>query len=285
MLPALLLFVRMKIPKKHRSSNLKSLSLLVVAIGFISLSSCVRSQGEALLDQAKEFENKSDYASAVRTYEKVFKTSSNKEVVLLSAYRAQDLSYLHLKDYKKSAQYLEYFVANTGSFSESQEALKRLVYIQHKLLNHYESAIQSYHRLLNNNKLDKKDEHTYRLEVARCHFAINEFDQALQELETLSKIDADDDFRMSITMLQANVYQAQGNTKMALDTMDKTLNLKISETSKKDVALNKAIILEHQELYKEALAALESIANPGEVIEDKKEQLRRLAKFQRSRKQ
>lgn len=245
----------------------------------------MRSQGEALLDQAKELENKSDYENAVRIYEKIFKTSSNKEVVLLSSYRVQEISYLHLKDYKKSAHYLEYFVANTASFSESQDALKRLVYIQHKLLNHYEKAIQSYHRLLNNNKLEKKDEHVYRLEVARCHFAINEFDQALQELETLSKIDADDEFKMSVMMLKANVFQAQSNTKKAIETMDKTLAMNISDAHKKDVALNKAIILEHQELYKEALAALESIANPGEVIEDKKEQLRRLAKFQRSRKQ
>lgn len=262
---------------------MKSLSLCVVAI--FLFASCVRSQGEALLDQAKEFENKSDFDNAIRTYEKVFKSSSNKEVVLLSAYRAQDLAYLHTKDYKKASFYLEYFVANTASFSESQEALKRLVYIQHKLLSHYEDAIKSYHRLLNNNKLDKKDENTYRLEVARCHFAINEFEQSLQELEALSKVDADDDFRMSIMMLKSNVYQAQGNTKLAVDTMDKTMDLKLSDTHKKDVALNKAIILEHQELYKEALAALEEIKISNDVIEDKKEQLRRLAKFQRSRKQ
>lgn len=262
---------------------MKSLSLVLIAI--LCLTSCVRSQGEALLDQAKDFENKSQYENAIRTYEKVFKSSSNKEVVLLSAFRAQELAYLQTKDYKKASFYLEYFVANTNSFSESQDALKRLVYIQHKLLNHYEDAIKSYHRLLNNNKLDKKDENNYRLEVARCHFAINEFEQALQEIEALSTVATDDDFRMSLMMLKSNVYQAQGNTKLAVDTMDKTLHLKLTETHKKDVALNKAIILEHQELYKEALAALEEIKVPNDVIEDKKEQLRRLAKFQRSRKQ
>lgn len=273
----------MKKVQKKLSNKVKSLSLFVVAIFW--LTSCVRSQGEALLDQAKDFENKLEYEKAISTYEKVFKSSSNKEVVLLSAYRAQDLAYLHTKDYRKASYFLEYFVANTASFSESQEALKRLVYIQHKLLNHYEDAVKSYHRLLNNNKLDKKDENTYRLEVARCHFAINEFEQSLQELEALSKVDADDDFKMSLMMLKSNIYQAQGNTKLAVETMDKTMDLKLSDTHKKDVALNKAIILEHQELYKEALAALEEIKVSNEVIEDKKEQLRRLAKFQRSRKQ
>ncbi|MCC6138797.1 MAG: tetratricopeptide repeat protein [Bdellovibrionaceae bacterium] len=259
---------------------------IVLAIAFGTfLPSCVRTQGEALLDQAKNFENKADYPNAVRIYEKVFKTSSNKEVVLLSAYKAQELSYLHTKDYRKALKYLEYYIANTGSFSEAQESLKRLAYIEHKLLNLYEPAIRSYHRLLNSNKLDKKEEHTYRLEVARCHYAINEFDQAVQELETLSKIDADNDFKMSVMMLKANVFQSQNNTKMAVETMDKALALDISDANKKDVSLNKAIILEHQELYREALAALEAIKAPGDVIEDKKEQLRRLAKFQRSRKQ
>lgn len=247
--------------------------------------SCVRSQGEALLDQAKEFENKNNYAKAIELYEKVFKTSSNKDIVLMSAYKLQDLSYLHTKDYRKAQVYLEYYVANATSYSESQEALKRLAYIQHKILNLYEAAILSYHRLLNNAKLDKKDEYQYRLEVARCHFAINKMDQALQELESLAKIDADDDFRMSIMMLKSNVYQAQGKVDMAIATMDQAMALNLTAEHKREVALNKALILENEEMYKEALAALEVIAAPGELIEDKKEQLRRLMKFQRSRKQ
>lgn len=260
----------------------------VIALAILSagnLTSCVRTQGEALLDQAKSFESKADYSNAVRLYEKVFKTSSNKEAVLLSSYKAQEISYLQIKDYRKARKYLQYYIANTISFSEAQESLKRLAYIEHKLLNLYEPAILTYHRLLNSNKLSKTEEQNYRLEVARCHFSINEFDQAVQELETLSKAEADSDFKMSVMMLKANIFQAQNNTKMALETMDKVLKLEISEASKKDVSLNKAIILEHQELYKEALAALEQIPAPGEMIEEKKEQLRRLAKFQTSRKQ
>jgi tetratricopeptide (TPR) repeat protein len=249
------------------------------------LVSCVRTQGEVRLDQAKDLENNGQYEKAIDAYEKIFKSSSNKDVVLLSAYRAQELLYLQTKNYKKASYYLEYFVANTSSFSESQEALKRLVYIQHKLLNHYEDAIKSYHRLLNNSKLEKSDENSLRLEIARCHFSINEFEQALQEIEALSTAVTDDEFRLSLMMLKSNVYQAQGNTKLAVDTMDKTGGLKLTDTHKKEVALNKAIILEHQELYKEALAALEEIKGPNTLIQDKKEQLRRLAKFQRSRKQ
>lgn len=271
--------------KKHHSSKSNLVPLFVLAIAVFFCGGCVRSQGESLLVQAKEFEEKNEYPQAIELYEKVFKTSSNKNIVLLSAHRAQELSYLHTKDYRKAAQYLEYYVANATSFSESQEALRRLVYIQHKILNLYEPAIQSYHRLLNNNKLEKKEEHLYRLETARCHFAIGQFDQTLQEMSALDKIEADDDFKMSIMMLRANVYQAQGHINKALETMDKTMTLKIGDESKKGVALNKALILEHEELYKEALEALEAIPSPGELIEDKKEQLRRLMKFQRSRKQ
>lgn len=275
--------MKMILKKRHNNKYLlKPLFSLGIAAFFCF--ACVRSQGEALLDQAKEFENKNEYSQAVAIYEKSFKTSSNKDIVLLSAHKVQELSYLHTKDYRKASQYLEYYVANATSFSESQEALKRLVYIQHKILNLYEPAIRSYHRLLDNSKLDKKEEYQYRLEVARCHFSINKLDQSLQELEALAKIDADDDFKMSVMMLKANVYQSQGNIKMALETMDKAMALNLTEEHKKDVALNKAIILEHEELYKEALAALETIASPGELIEDKKEQLRRLMKFQRSRK-
>lgn len=268
---------------RNKSFLLKPLFILGIAVFFCI--SCVRTQGEALLDQAKEFENKNDYPKAIALYEKIFKTSSNKDIVLLSAHKVQELSYLHTKDYRKASQYLEYYVVNATSFSESQEALRRLAYIQHKILNHYEPAIQSYHRLLNNTKIDKKDEYQYRLEVARCHSAISQWDQALQELEALDKIQAEDDFKMSIMMLKANVYQAQGSITRALETMDSAMALKLSKEGKKDVALNKALILEHEELYKEALAALEVIASPGELIEDKKEQLRRLMKFQRSRKQ
>lgn len=249
------------------------------------LSSCVKSQGVTQLDLAREHEDNKEYTAALKIYEKIFQTSSNKELVLLSAFRSQEIAYLHLKDYKKTRKYLVYFIANAKSFSESQEALKRLAFIEHKVLNLYEPAIGSYHRLLGSNKLEKLEEKTLRLEMARCYYAINKFDEALQELQRINMSEESDDYKVTVLMLQSNILQSQGKTALAVEIIDKILLLKISDENRKDVVLNKAIILEHEEKYKEALSALEQLPSSGEVIESKKVQLRRLAKFQKSRRQ
>lgn len=272
--------------KRLRINDIKQAKskTLILAISLLCTIACVRSQGRTHLDQAAKLESRADFDGALTVYEKIFTTSSNKEMVLLSAHKAQEIAYLQTKDYRKARKYLEYIIANAKSYTQTLEAQKKLAYLEHKLLNLYEPAIISYHRLVNSYRLEKEEENQYRLEIARCQFAINEFERAIEELDRLEGATLPEELTMSAKMLRANIFQSQGNTSAALAAMDTIMQLKLSDENRKEVVLNKAIILEHQEKYKEALQALEQIAAPNSLIEDKKIQLQRLVKFQRSRK-
>ncbi|MCB9072648.1 MAG: hypothetical protein H6623_03435 [Bdellovibrionaceae bacterium] len=246
--------------------------------------SCVRRQGETLIDSALHHEENREFSEAIYDYEKAFKTSANKGEVLVAAQKIQELSFLHTKDYKKAVYYLNYYIANIGSFHESMDALKRKAYIEHKILNLYDTAIATYYRLLNSRRLTPVDEQQVRLEVARCLYAINQLDQAQQEIIALLQKPTTEATRLTALLLQATIYQAAGNTKRALEMMDAAAKMPdLNEEQIKDVAMNRSILFEHEERYADALAALETLKNPGAPVEQKKEQLRRLAKFQRSR--
>ena len=276
------------IPTTYNNKVIRPGVILIIStwtLVFFCISSCVKPQGETQFELAQAHEDTKEYLAALKIYEKIFQTSSNKDLVLLSAFRAQEISYLQLKDYKKTRKYLLYFIANAKSFGESQEALKRLANIEHKTLNLYEAAIGTYYRILGSAKLEKSEEKTFRLEMARCYYAINKFEEALQELQRINLIEEPDDEKVTVMMLMANIFQSQGKTTLSLELIDKILELQISENNRKDVVLNKVIVLEHEEKYKEALQALEKLSSSSEVIESKKNQLKRLATFQRSRRQ
>jgi tetratricopeptide (TPR) repeat protein len=276
--------LNLKSNKNPRGKTSLCVGVLCLAISFTVLS-CVRQQGTTLIDSALEHEEKREFEKAIGLYEKAFKTSANKEEVLVAAQKIQELSYLHTKEYRKAIHYLDYYIANVSSFSEVIAGLKRKAYIEHKMLNFYEAATVTYQRLLSSSKLDPKEEETFRLEVARCQFSINKFDQALLELDTLLKQTEDNEIKLSAIMLQFSVYQAQGNDKKALESTEIAAKMPfLTDEHKKDIAFNRAILLEHQEKYADALKALETLQEPGDAVEEKKEQLRRLEKFQRSRK-
>jgi tetratricopeptide (TPR) repeat protein len=217
---------------------------------------------------------------AITNFTAVFDKSSDKELVFESAKNLADIYYRKKKDYKTALRFLEVIIANSDNFPASLEALKQKALIQHKDLSLFEEAIITYSRILSHPDLKEGEQNELRLNLAKCYYAINKFDQARNELTPLLDPKQTKEMRMEAQKLEASISQAEGNFEKAINAYNQILALAETDQQKRDALMNLSLCYEQKEDYKGALEALKRISKKDELLDSKIKQLERLSIFQ-----
>lgn len=240
---------------------------------------CYETSSEKMFNRAEVFLEQNRIQEAEAEFTKIYTKSPDKGLVLKSTKKLFEISYFKTKNYKKAAIYLDAIIANSDSFAESIDALKKKASIEQKNLLQYESAIKSYSRLLSHSGLAMDEENEFRLNLAKCLFAINKYEQARSELKVLQESHRPPAVQVDAKNLLGSIYQAEGLTEKAVEAYSAALLLATSESDKQDILINIAMCYEQKEQYSKALEALDKAPLVSPLLEDKKKQLERLAKF------
>lgn len=267
---------------KKMKTTLRWTTNLLVATVFL-LVGCLETSSEKTFNHAQELLEKNKVVEAEKEFKKIFSESADKNMVLQSAKKLYEISYFKTKNYRKAVDYLQTIIANSESFNESLEALKKKALIEQKNLLQYEAAIASYSRLLSHSGLAMAEENEFRLNLVKCLFAINKFEQAKAELKPLLEANRAIEIRMAAKSLEASILQAEGLTDNAVESYLIALDLAVSDKDKQDILINIAMCYEQKEQYQKAVDALNKIQLAAPFLEEKKKQLERLAKFKERR--
>lgn len=251
----------------------------ISALMILSLAGCYQTASEKAFAHAEELLKENKIQEAEKEFHKLFDESADKKIVLASTQKLYEIAYFKTKNYKMAVRYLETLVANSESFADSIEALKKKAVIEHKNLLQYEAAIASYSRLLGHSGLTIAEEHEYRLNLVKCLFAINKFEQAKMELRPLSEKSFPPEVRMAAKNLEASIFQAEGDIEKAVEAYIVAFEMALNDKDKQDILINIAMCYEQREQYDRALAALNKIEMTAPFLEEKRKQLERLAKF------
>jgi tetratricopeptide (TPR) repeat protein len=251
-------------------------SLLILFL----FSSCVGDAHRARLERGYQDLDAERIDSAITNFTAVFEKSSDKELVFESAKSLADIYYRKKKDYKSALRFLEFIIANSDNYPASLEALKQKAHIQHKDLSLFEDAIATYSRILAHPDIKEGDQNQVRLNLVKCYYAINKFEQARNEIGPLLDSKQSKETRMDAQKLEASIYQAEGSFDKAIQSYNQILALAESEDQKRDALMNLSLCYEQKEDYKGALEALKRIPRRDEMLVSKIKQLERLSIFQ-----
>jgi tetratricopeptide (TPR) repeat protein len=249
-------------------------------IGIFFLTACLGPSYQEEFERAQELVKNEQHREAFLIYEKVFIHSSDEQLVFESAKAAADLLENKIKDYTKAVYYLQFVIANSKKFDDSYEALYKKAFIEHKLLYHYEEAIRSYQRLLSYSDLPIDKSSEIRLNVAKCYYAIHNYSSAREELQALISPTQKNDLRFKAKILEASIFQTEGQLEKAIKAYNEALVIDIDEKNKKEGLISLALCYEQKEAYKNALETVKKIQQQDEFLKIKVSQLERLVQFQ-----
>jgi len=267
----------MKMTARQWITKASAVLVLVVLCG------CYDSPSEQQFNHATALLKDGQVEDAEKEFEKIFEESADKTLVLESAVQLYEISFFRTKNYPKALRYLEILIANSASFADSLDALKKKALIEHKNISNYEAAIVSYGRLLSNTSLSMAEENEFRLNLVKCLFAINKFEQAKSELKPLLEASRPNSVRFTAKNLEASIHQAEGQVDKAIEAFEAALLFASSDDEKQDVLMDIALCYEQKEQYSKALDALNRVQVAGPFLTEKKKQLERLAKFKNRR--
>jgi len=259
-------------------------TISLAALAVFSLSGCYETAGEKAYTHANDLLEQGQTGLAEKEFKKIFDESAEKTLVLKSAKKLYEISYFKAKNYKQAVFYLDRIIANSESFGDSLDALKKKASIEQKNLLQYEAAIESYARLLGHSGLSIDEENEFRLNMVKCLFAINKFEQAKMELQPLLDPVRPADVRMTARTLEGSILQAEGNTDKAVESYNAALDIATNDKDKQDILINIAMCYEQKEQYQKALEALNKIQMSAPFLDEKRKQLQRLARFKDTRK-
>lgn len=244
------------------------------------MAGCFEAASEEQFRRAEALLSENKTAAAEKEFEEIFEEGADKKLVLASARHLYEISFFQTKNYKKALRYLDTIISNADSYSESMEALKKKAFIEHKNLSLYEPAIASYSRLLSNSSLSLAEEQEFRLNLVKCLFAINKFEQAKLELKPLFDPTRPLEIRLAAKNLEASIFQSEGNLIKAVESYKAAFELATTDNEKQEIAINIALCYEQNEQYEKAYDVLDKLGDSAPFLDEKKKQLARLARFQ-----
>lgn len=154
---------------------------------------------------------------ALKFYDKAL-NGSNDSLSLEAARRGARVAHIELKQYEKAIEFYRRIIVSSDSELERKEAQRSIAQIYFENLLYYDKAIIEYEKLL---RLDftPDEKYFFRLNVAKSHLQLGNLDQALAELEELSKVERPPNDYYDLQLFKANVKTAQKNQRDAADIL------------------------------------------------------------------
>lgn len=182
------------------------------------------------------------------------------ELGLEATRRAARLAHFELKKYQKAIDLYRMIIVNSDNEAERKLAQRYIAQIYFENLFYYDKAIIEYEKLL---RLDfpPAEKYQFRMNVAKSHHQLGNLDQALAELDTLSKEKASDADTYDLQVFKSNVLMSQKNQREAAQVLEDLIAKFPDRAKKESLAITLAVCYEEVDDFKKAIQALETLKN------------------------
>lgn len=184
---------------------------------FITLGGCTRSIDENYYRDAQSASQGGEFQKAVELYERIGKGFPDGKRAVPSAQEAAKLCIAELKDYVRGAEFLKMVILLGKKEQDLFLAQQQLAALQFEKLANYGDAISSYNKLLEFPD-SYSQRFSVRMNIAKSHFYLNNFDQGLAEVERaiVDAVNPEQSFQASLV---------KGNMLMASKKVDDALKV------------------------------------------------------------
>lgn len=228
-----------------------------------------------------EVESK-NFRIAINHYENVLKFSPTSKEAVLAAREAARVSHFELKNFEKAVVFYRHLVLYSENSDERIRSQKEISYIYFDNLQNYKQATTEFYKLLQMTE-NESEIAKYKLSIARANYYMNNFEQALSEINEISRMKAPDDVKFDMLILSGNILVAQKKFQKAAAIFIELMKIFPDKSLKENVGLTLAVCYEENQQYKEAIEILETLRatyKPQEYIELRVKKLKERMKNQ-----
>lgn len=243
--------MKKKLVKKYIRVKKLFFTLIISTFLFSCTSKVEREFNEALVAKDKGL-----YRIAASKFEGVAKKFPDDPKALEAAREAAKITHYEIKDYKRSLELYKLIVLKSNDQKERSDAQEQIAMIYFDNEQDYPKAIDEFNRLLGNSGL-LQEKVKYKLMIARSFYYTGSFNQALQEIEEMLKLNPQGDERFDMLLLKANSMVAKKEHLKAISIYE-TLGVINSERAKAE-NIPSAIAVCYEELldFKKAAEIVE----------------------------
>ena len=218
----------------------------------LNLGGCTLSLDWMRQYRAQRAITKQDYIGAVTILEQIVDQDPGSERGL----NAARTGHLDAKNYRQAIEFYRLIVLRSPDARERKSAQQYIAQIHFENLQEFDAAVIEFERLL---KLadNKEEAFRYRMNLAKCHFQMNNLEQSVAELNQLLETKPEGDNLYEIRMLKANVMVANKQPGEAAALWDAILKEFPARAVKENVGLNLVVVYEELQDFEKAIGVLE----------------------------
>jgi tetratricopeptide (TPR) repeat protein len=199
-----------------------------------------------------------DYGKLFAIYDKVIEDDPDSPRALEDARKGARIAHLEAKNYEEAVEYYKHIILRSPDPEERKTAQRYVAQIYFENLQDYDRAVIEYEKLL---KFEGGPEEgfRYRLNLAKCHFALNNLEQTLAELDVILAQKLSPEHIFEAKVLKANVFMAHKQLSEAAVLWQSIMDEFPDRAKKENVALNLVVCYEESKDFGKAIDVLEKM--------------------------
>jgi tetratricopeptide (TPR) repeat protein len=201
---------------------------------------------------------KQEYAQAINHFQKVIQRNPESDLAITSAREAARVSLFELKDFSKAEEFYSYLVKYSRDEKERRDSQKAIANIYFEKINDYSKAIGEFNKLLilRGSREEQVDLH---FKIARSHFYLNQFADALHEADAALKLNENPDIEFELRAFQANIDFNTRHLDSAIRNYESLMKEFPAKAKEEGIAMNLVVCFEEQDAFDKAIGLLEQI--------------------------
>lgn len=197
------------------------------------------------------------YAEAVDKFSRVMRRAPEQPVALEASRRGARIATFEMKDFSKAAEFYKHLVLHSPDSDERVSAQRSLAEIYFDKMMDYDQAIIEYSRLLP--LVGENERPPYQMAVAKAHLNLNNFTQALIEIEDLMSKKVGDELKFEALLFKGNLLQAGKRLDEAISVFELLMKEFPVRAKNENVGMSLAVCLEEKGDLKRAVDVLDDI--------------------------
>lgn len=198
-----------------------------------------------------------NYQEAVKHFKKVISRDPESDYAIESAREAAHIAYFETREFKLAEEFYTHLVKYSRDEKERREAQKSIANIYFEKLNDYKKSIEEFNKLLilRNSNEEQVD---YHFKIARALFYLNQFQDALKEVDSAVRINDNHEQEFELKVFRANIDFNTRHLDDAVKTYEELIKTYPEKSRSENVAMNLVVCYEEQEAFDKAIQTLES---------------------------
>ena len=206
--------------------------------------------------RAKQAASRGDFETAIRILQRIRQHDPDGPRAVTASRLGARVAQVEAKDYSSAVDFYKHLVLKSDDSAERKAAQKNVAQIYFENLQDYNQAVYEYERLLKL-ELSNDEAFRYRLNLAKCHFHLNNLEQADHEIDTILTRKLEPDEIFDAKLLKANVEVANKNLAGAAQSWEEILKEFPERSKREKVALNLVVVYEEMKDFGKAIETLE----------------------------